>query len=280
MLERQTFYKMCGAGNDFILVDNRDGLLPHPLDPTIVRNLCSRRLSIGADGVITLEKTREADVKLIFYNSDGNPTDFCGNGTRCAARLAYLLGAAPSEMLLQVGTAFLRGEVHESFVRVQTLGPREEYWDYPLDLGGQPLAGSYLVVGVPHYVLEVQGVWQLDLAQWGPPVRNHPRFEGTGVNANFVAVRGEREIDIRTWERGIEGETLSCGSGCVASAIAMAARGRVRPPVTCHTASGIPLVVDFVEENGIWKKPTLSGDARLVFRGFLGREASEGFVPR
>jgi len=271
------FFKMSAAGNDFILFDNRAHQLPPDHVKSLVRQACTRALSVGADGVILLEASVKADVRARFLNPDGEPT-FCGNGARCAARLAYLQGWAPARMVVETDRGLHRAEVSGSTVTFEMPDPHG-FERIEVTALGRSWRGAFVDTGVPHFVAIEAGLPPGPIDAAGAALRSHPRFGPPGANVNFVAPRAEGGFAIRTFERGVEGETLACGTGSVAAALAIAAEGHVRPPIVLRTRSGADVAVRF---EGPAERATgvrLEGEARLIYVAQLSDEALEGFLP-
>jgi len=273
------FFKMSAAGNDFILFDNRQSALRRDVLPDLVRRLCTRALSVGADGVILLESSSVAHLRVSFFNPDGKPT-FCGNGARCAARLAYLQGIAPGRMTVETSVMVHRAEVRGASVTFEMRDPRGFDDEVAVEVEGRPVRGVLLDTGVPHFVVFREIPEQESIVPLGRVLRLHPRFAPTGVNVNFVGPGSGGALAIRTFERGVEGETLACGTGCVAAAIAAAASGKVATsPVSLRTRSGALIRVHFEGPPRQARGVRLEGEARLVFVGQLTEEAFQGFQP-
>ena len=277
------FAKMAGAGNDFLVIDNRAGRVADAEDLT--RKICTRRLSVGADGLILIEHSARATFRMRYYNADGGLASFCANGTRCAARFAFMNVIAPRKMTIETDAGIVGAEVAEGGAVTLSLPPPYAFRaDRPLAIGDQVIRGSSIMVGVPHYVIFLRrDLWQQDIEPLGRAIRSHPDLLPEGANVNFVQIRDWRAIDVRTWERGVEGETLACGSGVVASVAASALFGKVKSPVSVTTRSGITLEVSYhVEETRAGSEVRdvkLKGDARLVYRAALTPETIEGFDP-
>ena len=277
------FAKMAGAGNDFLVIDNRAGRVGDAEDLT--RKICTRRLSVGADGLILIEHSARATFRMRYYNADGGLASFCANGTRCAARFAFMNVIAPRKMTIETDAGIVGAEVAEGGAVTLSLPPPYAFRaDRPLAIGDQVIRGSSIMVGVPHYVIFLRrDLWQQDIEPLGRAIRSHPDLLPEGANVNFVQIRDWRAIDVRTWERGVEGETLACGSGVVASVAASALFGKVKSPVSVTTRSGIILEVSYhVEETRAGSEVRdvkLKGDARLVYRAALTPETIEGFDP-
>lgn len=269
------FYKMSGAGNDFILVDNRTGVFDFPDIGSAVRGLCRRGMSVGADGLILIEKPdREGiDFRWRFFNADGSDASMCGNGARCAARLSFLLGISGGSVSFLTGAGIVRGRVDESGrVEIGMTDPGPASLDRELVVDGAAIAYDFIDTGVPHAVITVKDVKLFDLKHLGPKVRYHEAFAPDGTNVNVIDISDSGIIRIRTYERGVEAETMACGTGAVAAAVTASLRKSVIPPVTLVPPSGAALVVRFRQAPAV-SDVTLEGDARLIYRGTLNPEA-------
>ncbi len=272
-----TFAKMAGGGNDFVMIDDRRGVVADA--PALTRRICTRALSVGADGLILVQESSRATFHIRYYNADGSLGEFCGNGTRCAARFAFLDGIAGPQMTIETDAGIVTAEVAGERVTI-SLPPPRDFRSLKLRVGHTAIDGNAIVVGVPHYVTFVDGdLWDQDIVPLGRAIRTHPALQPDGANANFVVVRDMSSIEVRTYERGVEAETLSCGSGVVASVAVATLLGKVRPPVSVLTRSGITLQVAMRSEGGALHDARLTGDARLIFRAALTRETIEGFDP-
>ncbi len=270
---------MAGAGNDFVVVDHRGGGIADPADLT--RRISTRGLSVGADGLILVEKSERASFRMRYFNSDGSPGEFCGNGTRCAARFAVLHSIAGPKMTIETDAGIVSAEVaDDGLVTISLPPPQSLRADRPLRLSGETVQGSSIVVGVPHYVTFVRDdLWSLDIVPAGRAIRGHVDLEPAGANVNFVVVRDGHSIEIRTYERGVEAETLACGSGIVASVSVSALTGKVSSPVSVLTRSGATLLVTFTLDGQEMRDVRLRGDARFVYRGTMTAETITGFDP-
>ena len=266
--------KMSGAGNDFLVLSAEESRRVEGDLAVWVRRVCRRGLSIGADGVLLVEPAGPDRVRVTFLNPDGSRA-FCGNGSRCAARYALDRGWAGPEMVLETAIGELPAEVLGQRVRL-TLPPPRDAGPRILEWPGEQLTGRAIHAGVPHFVVWTAAVAEAPLERWGPRARRHPAFGAEGTNLDLVARRPDGAIEIRTWERGVEGETLACGSGAVAAAYASRLEGGPEP-VTLLPASGVPLTVALPGPAGSPDLATLEGDARFVFEGFPGPDATRGF---
>jgi diaminopimelate epimerase len=271
------FFKMSGAGNDFIIFDNRRRVFAGEISAK-VRRACSRRLAIGADGLLLLESSPRASFRLTIYNSDGSRAPFCANGTRCAARFAFVNVIAGSKMTIEtdwevVGAEVQGGEVTLSLPEIEAT-PVERTLAHP----DGAISGLAMSVGVPHFVAFVSGpIEAVDVEKLGRAIRRHPDLAPEGANVHFVRVESPHEADIRSYERGVEAETLACGSGVIASALAGMKVGIFRTPIHLRTRSGIPLSVAANVLGGSFTEVRLTGDARIVYRSQLSAETLAGF---
>lgn len=278
--EPLSFSKMAGGGNDFVVIDNRQAKIADAGDLT--RRICTRALSVGADGLILIEHSARATFRMRYYNSDGGLATFCGNGTRCAARFAFLNVIAGRKMTIETDAGIVGAEIGEGGqVTLSLPAPHSFRAQRPLVIGQHIVHGSSIMVGVPHYVVLLrENLWAQNITPLGSAIRRHPDLvPDGGANANFVVVRDEHSIEVRTYERGVENETYACGSGVVASAVTSALFGKVESPVSVLTRSGITLEVSFTLQDGFADNVKLKGDARLIYRATITPETLEGFDP-
>ncbi|HYX20843.1 MAG TPA: diaminopimelate epimerase [Thermoanaerobaculia bacterium] len=266
------FLKMAGGGNDFLVFegDGRD------LSEQARRRLaliCRRGLSVGADGALFLSPAEKGRIRVDYYNADGGPATFCANGTRCAARYAVRHGMSDGSPVLETGWGAIEGRVDGEAVTLSLPAVPAPQDPIPISGRGLPPTAIPMKVGVPHLVVFVRGdLGLLAIDRFGPPLRRHPALP-EGANVNFVRAAGENRIAVRSWERGVEGETLSCGSGVVAAAIAASRQGLATSPVVCGTRSGVDLTVEFRDEGEVIVGVRLTGDAREIYSGDLLEEA-------
>ena len=266
------FYKMSGSGNDFILVDNRAKLIEAALAPELARNLCRRKVSVGADGLILIENDDEVDFRWNFFNADGSTAEMCGNGGRCVARLANILGICGPSLSFRTLAGIIRAEVSGSRVKLQMTEPRDLRLDLELEVNGQRFNTHFINTGVPHTVFILDGpemLAQQEVVGQGRKVRYHSQFAPAGTNVNFIAVLGEQALAIRTYERGVEDETLACGTGATAVALVGAAKGMVSPPVDVHTKSGETLTIYFDSDKLLPEEVYMEGETTVVYQGRL-----------
>ena len=267
------FFKMSGSGNDFIVIDNRGGVVPEAQMTRLVVGACRRKMSAGADGMIFIESSEDLDFKWRFFNADGSLPDMCGNGARCAARFAFLHGIADRQMAFETLAGTIEASVGDVTVKIRMTEPQDLKSEMILDIAGTPTALASINTGVPHVVLAVDDIEAVDVVETGRLIRYHPTFMPDGTNVNFVAVGKKGTIFIRTYERGVEDETLACGTGNVAAALILAHQRGLASPVTLTTRSGGKLTVHFNTHGGRYQDVFLEGDARVIYRGELWEEA-------
>jgi diaminopimelate epimerase len=266
------FAKLHGAGNDFLLFDGRGAPALEAALPPVVAPLCNRRVGVGADGVLLVVPAGEGVVRLAYWNADGSPAAFCANGTRCAARfVAERWGwRAP---VIETGHAAVPAEVGGAEVTLRLPAPEEVRPWGELAVDGVPHRCRYLVVGVPHLIVPVE--WEdfrtRPLVPLASALRSHPGLPAGGANVTFVRRSAEGALEARSYERGVEGETLSCGSGVVAAGLVAVAEGWSAAPVALMTASGRTLVV--APEGAAPACPSrLTGPAEWICEGEISPE--------
>ena len=267
------FFKMSGSGNDFILIDNRDHALAVGNIAAFVRTVCERKVSVGADGLIIIENSGRADFRWRFFNADGSEVDMCGNGARCAARFAYIRGIAKEKMSFDTAAGIIEAEVKGDTVKVKLTEPHGMKANISVTIDGKPTAVSFVNTGVPHCVLFVHGLDGYDVFNIGRKIRYHKEFQPEGTNANFMEVIDRHTIRIRTYERGVEDETLACGTGAVASAIISSSQGLVESPVDVRVKSGETLKIYFRKTGHGFEDIYLEGKANVVYEGRIWDEA-------
>lgn len=255
-----TFYKYQGTGNDFVMIDNRAGLFPKE-DTKLVEQLCDRRFGIGADGLILLENDEETDFRMVYYNSDGNTSSMCGNGGRCLVSFAKSLSLIQKEAQfiaadgLHHATIFDDGIVSLQMKDVETVDITAEY--------------VFLDTGSPHHVQMEDDLKNLDVKALGANIRYSDMYGKAGSNVNFVKQENANTFSVRTYERGVEDETLSCGTGATAVAIAMKAIGKTNSDIVNLNVEGGKLEVSFHESDGKFTDVFLKGPATFVFKGTI-----------
>ncbi len=257
---------MNGAGNDFVMVDNRDGL--HSLSCEQIARLCDRHRGIGADGLIALEGSPELP-RMRYYNADGGEAEMCGNGARCFSRFtARLLALTAGTLSLQTEVGILAAELlPDDRVRLRMSEPHSLQLAHSLRVLDRDLEVHSLNTGVPHAVTFVQNLEETPVFELGRALRQHRRFAPAGTNANFVKILAPGSLSIRTYERGVEDETLACGTGVVASALIHHHLSKAPSPISVQVHGGETLEVGFQMQNGQPEAVTLAGPADFVFTG-------------
>jgi diaminopimelate epimerase len=261
------FVKMNGAGNDFILIDNRAGKVR--LSKEQIVRLCHRQRGIGADGLFLLvpNGSGKADWSWEFYNRDGSTAEMCGNGARCFARFVQAIAGAKEQTSFETGAGVVRAQFHGEQVTVNLTRPRDLRLNETVLAAGAKLTVHSLDTGVPHAIVFVPDADQAMVQQLGAAIRFHEHFKPKGTNVNFVQVLGPGHIRVRTYERGVEGETLACGTGVSASALVSARVHQFTPPVKVRVHGGDTLEVTWTECAGEFDNVNLSGPADFVFKG-------------
>jgi diaminopimelate epimerase len=260
------FTKMNGAGNDFILFDNRSGSID--LDRTQIAQLCDRHRGIGADGILLLEKpTNHADFRMRYFNADGGEAEMCGNGARCFARFANKVGGQKGKISFETLAGVISAELQGDLVTLRMTEPTDLRLNVDLPMTAESKTVHFINSGVPHVVIPVAKVDDADVRREGAAIRYHKMFSPNGTNVNFIEKRGPNKIAIRTYERGVEDETLACGTGIVASALIFAASEDGEGPVTILAHGGDELQVNFEKTRHQFRNVTLTGPAEFVFEG-------------
>jgi diaminopimelate epimerase len=264
---RVEFTKMNGAGNDFILIDNREGKIR--LTPKKVVRLCHRQRGIGADGILAVvpSSSRQADWAWDFYNSDGSTADMCGNGARCFARFVQRLTGKQGEISFQTGAGIIRANFFGEKVGVNLTPPKGLRLNARVPLERGPCEIHSINTGVPHAVMFVPNADRAMVDTLGREIRFHKHYAPAGTNVNFVQLRDANSIRVRTYERGVEGETLACGTGVTASALVAARLHGLVSPVKVHVQGGDVLEVSFDLKKGRFSNVRLAGPADFVFEG-------------
>lgn len=266
------FTKMNGAGNDFVLIDNRDGRLCLSGDQVV--RLCHRQRGIGADGLLLLAPgpAGSAEWAWDFFNSDGSRANMCGNGARCFARFIQRLTGAGRTVRFATGAGVITAELDPDMVTVDLTSPHTLRLNQPLRLGDQTLTVHSINTGVPHAVLFVPDADRCMIAMLGGQIRGHAFFAPDGTNVNFVELLAPGRIRVRTYERGVEGETLACGTGVTASALVAARLHGFESPIAVRVQGGDWLQVSFSGTGESFGRVRLKGPAEFVFEGQIELE--------
>ena len=264
---RLHFTKMNGAGNDFVMVDNREGKIR--LSREAIARLCDRHRGVGADGLIAVESARgDADFRMRYYNADGGEAEMCGNGARCFTRFAGRLSGRTDRIRFETEAGVISAEFVGDNVRLGMSEPRDLALRESLPVAGTTLTVHSVNTGVPHAVVVVEDLDAVPVMEHGAGLRYHERFAPKGTNANFIKPLDAQTLAIRTYERGVEGETLACGTGVTASALIFHELTGAKSPVAVQVLGGDTLTVGFEEAGrGAFRNVTLMGPADFVFEG-------------
>jgi diaminopimelate epimerase len=269
------FTKLSASANDFIVLDNRNRIYSD-VASSMARRICARRYSVGADGLILVENSERATVRIRYVNPDGQEFNTCGNGGRAAARYTHLFVKPDRQITMETNIGIIKAEVVDQSVKLQLVNPTEIRLNIDLPLEGEAYRGHFVQTGDPHFVIPFQNIRNIDFVTLARKLRHHEQLAPAGANIHFVEQTSRNQMKIRSFERGVENETLACGSGCVSSAISIFRAGKTDPPVTFEPQSGIPLTVHFQPRED-FGEIYLEGDARLVYQGELTHEALFGF---
>lgn len=265
----RSFYKMSGSGNDFVMVDATREPPGRLAEPAVVKAICARATGIGADGVVFLERSASADFRMTYLNSDGSRADLCGNATLCSARLARELGVVlTDEFRVQTDAGVLGARIRPEGPEIDLPPVVDVRPQLSFQLAADERWIGFALAGVPHLVVRVGDIASVDVVARGRPLRFDPSL-ASGANVNFVSADGSGGWRMRTYERGVEGETLACGTGAVSAAILLVHAGETAAPVRLTSRSGRVLTVGLTRSMAAWQ-PSLAGEARVVFEGRFG----------
>lgn len=280
------FTKMNGAGNDFVMLDNRDNSLA--LEKSAIEKICDRHRGVGADGMLIVEPAQSgADFRMRYYNSDGGEAEMCGNGARCFARFAQRVSGKSGDVSFETMAGVIRAKMIGDNVRIQMSEPHSLALNQSLSAGTAKIVVHSLNTGVPHAVVFVgdsakpssqtsthpllhslrENLDAVDVRSLGNALRFHPHFAPKGTNVNFVTQTGPNAIAIRTYERGVEDETLACGTGMVACALIFGELAGATSPVSVKVRGGDTLEIAWEKVGATWQNVTLTGPADFTFDG-------------
>ncbi len=272
-MEPITFFKMSGSGNDFIIVDNREKVVKDNDLPGFINRICRRKMSVGADGFILIEPSDKADFKWRFFNSDGSKAEMCGNGARCAARFAYVNGITGKNLSFETEAGVVSGQIKDDRAKVKMPDPVELRLDYNIELKSGPVTVCSVNTGVPHVVVMNETIEDINVFDLGREIRFHEAFAPAGTNVNFICQQKQGHLAIRTYERGVENETLACGTGSIAAALITSCKAKWPSPINLVTRSGESLTIYFTKDGSIFNDIYLEGDARIIYSAQLGEDA-------
>jgi diaminopimelate epimerase len=262
------FTKMSGAGNDFVLIDNRAGNVH--LNRSQIASLCNRHRGIGADGILLLEKaSNRAHFRMRYFNADGGEAEMCGNGARCFARFANKVAGAEGTVSFETPAGVISAQLNGDLVTLQMTEPTDLRLNIQLPVADENKIIHFINSGVPHVVIPVSRIDDVDVRREGSAIRYHEMFSPKGANINFIEKRDPTKIAVRTYERGVEDETLACGTGVVASALIFAVTENSDGPISVIARGGDELQVSFGKINNQFRNVTLTGPADFVFEGTI-----------
>lgn len=270
MVSKINFYKMVASGNDFVLIDRRkEKFVPNKKN---IQAICRHKFGVGSDGVLLIEKSRKCDFRMRIFNPDGSEPKMCGNGARCSAYY-FFLNSKKQAISIETGAGLLEAKRSgKGVIKIKMTDPHSFETDLQLNVNGTKYITNYINTGVPHAVIFSNDIDKLDIDDIGSKVRFHENFSPEGTNVDFVKILDKDNIQIRTYERGVENETLACGTGSVAAAVVF---GNETPEinfkrvVSVHTRSGEILKVYFAFKENKFSNVWLEGKARLVYKGIL-----------
>lgn len=263
------FTKMVASGNDFVVVENE--LAAPSLKPqALVKNICDRKFGIGADGILLLGRSRSADVKMRIFNADGSQAKMCGNGARCAAFFVMARGGKQDARIkIETKAGIIDSEIAGDKIKVRLTDPRGIKLGMPIKMNNRFLKVNFINTGVPHAVIFVEGLNKIDIVNLGRDIRHHSKFAPAGTNVDFVEVLSNDSIKLRTYERGVEDETLACGTGSAAAALITDCLLPISGwrKINVHTEGKEVLKVYFKKTGNRYKEVWLEGKVRIVYKG-------------
>ncbi len=259
------FTKMTAAGNDFVVIDARKTKISN--GARLAKKLCDRKFSVGGDGILLLETSKKADVRMRIFNPDGSEAEMCGNGVRCLAKFASDKKAAKSKLSIETIAGIIEADVRKDIVKAKMIQPKDLRLHLRVLMNGGAKELHFINTGVPHAVKVLGSLETVDVQGRGKEIRFHREFAPRGTNVDFIRVRPGNAIDIRTYERGVEAETLSCGTGSTAGALVAAALKDLKSPVRVHTQSGEVLKVYFSKKGNEFYDVYLEGRVQKTFEG-------------
>ena len=260
------FWKMHGAGNDFVVIDDRELTFPAN-DHDFIAHLGTRNFGVGSEGIMLIQPSDDTDFRMRFYNPDGGEAEMCGNGARCIARLAHELGVAGPTMTFNTVAGTIGATIDGDQVTVEMTDPFDWTINGSIELLGTTYTYHAVNTGVPHVVIEVDDLENCDIVGLGAAVRYHENFNPNGTNANFIQITGADSLNVRTYERGVEGESMACGTGMVACGILMGKLGKVTAPVKVTCRSNALITINYEDDADSVKNVTMHGPATHVYRG-------------
>ncbi|MCX7926651.1 MAG: diaminopimelate epimerase [Candidatus Omnitrophica bacterium] len=269
MRKKIPFVKLVGAGNDFVLVDVHKADLGVSINLSLLaQKICDRINGAGADGLLVVERSLHYDVRMRIFNPDGSEAQMCGNGVRCLAYYVAGPKAKNKKISIQTKAGLIKAQVSGNQVRVELTRPNSLRENIPLKIGSRILHVNYINTGVPHTVIFVEGLDKIDVQNLGRFIRFHKRFAPEGTNVNFVEVIKEDTLKVRTYERGVEQETLACGTGSTAAALITGIKlEKEEATINVVTRSAEILKIYFRQKNKQFEKVQLEGTVKITYKG-------------
>ncbi|MFA6217230.1 MAG: diaminopimelate epimerase [Candidatus Omnitrophota bacterium] len=267
MIKALEFTKMVASGNDFVVIENKQCLKKDELQ-SFAQEICDRKFGVGADGLLVLEKSIIADVKMRIFNANGSEAEMCGNGARCVACwVSNKRKIKNAELKIETKAGMIESEIINDNISIKLTDPKSVKLNILLNLEGRKLYVNLINTGVPHAVIFVEGLDKIDVVGIGRKIRFLEQFSPAGTNVNFIELINENSLRIRTYERGVEDETLACGTGAVAAALIFAMKTDAVEKIFVHTQSKEIVTVYFDRNADVFKNVWLEGKARIVFQG-------------
>jgi diaminopimelate epimerase len=268
-----SFAKYVGCGNDFIIFDNREGHFPVS-DKHQISHLCHRQCGIGADGIILLEASQKGDFRMRIFNADSSEAEMCGNGIRCLVKYCHQLFPLKQQYIIETMHRLHKASIEGEDVCIDMGSPTHMQWNVPLFFQQQEILFQFLDTGVPHAVFFDPDIDSIDLKQLGPYIRHHPNWGLKGTNVTLAQNLDNTHFKMRTFERGVEGETLGCGTGATAVALAAAKQYPIKSPVTIHMKAG-DVKIGFENQDDRFSNITMTGPASCTYEGKVKIRAKE-----
>jgi len=271
-MRKINFTKMVASGNDFVVIESSPRS-PVSSPQSLAKEICDRKFGIGADGLLVLGKSKVADVRMRIFNADGSEAQMCGNGARCVALYTShkVTRSQCHKVKIETKAGIIGAEINRDKVMIKLTDPKHIKLGIPIKINNRILRVNFINTGVPHVVVFVEGLEKIDVFNLGRQIRYHQRFKPAGTNVNFIEIMDNTSFKIRTYERGVEDETLACGTGSVASAIIVAGalgyQGTGAQNFSVHTQSGEILKVYFNSNHNSISDVWLEGKARIVYKG-------------
>jgi diaminopimelate epimerase len=261
------FTKMVASGNDFVIAEIKNQKSKIKKFSALAKKICNRKFGIGADGLLILSKSKVSDIRMRIFNADGSEAEMCGNGARCVGLFKSEGRSQKARVRIETKAGIIDSQVRGDNVKIKLTRPKGIRLGIPIMVGTRLLKVNFINTGVPHTVIFVEGLDKIDVVNLGRMVRFHKNFTPKGTNVDFVEVLGKNLIGIRTYERGVEDETLACGTGAVASALICALKTKTGNKIRVLTKGGEVLTVYFRKQADRFKDVWLEGQARIVYKG-------------